>query len=45
MDLSDPMVRNVIEVIVRVEVMVLRRDIDVIDVEENSTIGQFDDFT
>src|SRR5262245_21016434 len=44
-DLADAVVWDVVEIVVRIEIVVLGRDIDVINIEENSTIGQFDDFT
>ena len=38
-DLPDPMVRNVIQVIVRIEIVILRRDVNVVHVEKNSAVG------
>ena len=35
MDLADPMMRNVVQIIVRIKTVVLRRNVDVIDIEQN----------
>ena len=43
-NLPDTMVRDVVQVIVRIETMVFGRDIDVINVQKNSAVGQFRDF-
>ena len=43
-ELSDAMVRDVVEIVVRVEAMILRRNVDVIYVEKDSAIGHFHDF-
>ncbi len=44
MDLPDPMMRNVVEVVVRVEVVVFRRDVNVVYVQQYPAVGQFDHF-
>ena len=44
MNLPDTMMRNVVEVFVRVEVVVLRRDVNVVYVQQYTAVGQFDHF-
>lgn len=39
MDLPNPMMRNVVKVIVGIEVMVLRRDVNIVYVQKNTAIG------
>jgi hypothetical protein len=43
-DLPDPIVRNVIEVVVGIEIVILRRDIDVIHIEQDSAVSPLHDF-
>ena len=38
------MVGNVVQVIVRIEIVILRRDVNIVHVEKNSAVGQFCDF-
>ena len=44
MNLPDTMTWHIVEVIVRVEVVVLRRDVNVVHVQQNTAVGQFDHF-
>src|SRR6266576_7249889 len=44
MNLPDTMTRQIVEVIVRVEVVVLRRDVNVVYVQQNTAVGRFDHF-
>lgn len=44
MHLADAFVRDVVEVVVGVEGMVLGGDVDVVDVEEDAAVGKFSDF-
>jgi len=39
LDLADPIVRNVFDVSRRIEIVILRRDIDVVNIQKNSTAG------
>ena len=41
--LGDAMMRDVVEVIVGIEIVVLRRDVDVVHVEQDSAVGPLDD--
>src|SRR5215472_10321766 len=45
MNLPNAMMRNVVEVIVGIEVMVLRRDVNVVYVQQNTAVGRLDHFT
>jgi len=45
MNLPNAMMRNVVEIIVGIEVVVLRRDVNVVYVQEHSAVGQLDHFT
>ena len=39
MELHDPLVRDVLDILARIEVVVHARNIDVVDVEQQSAIG------
>ena len=43
-ELADAVVRDITEVFVGIEVVVLGGDVDVVDVEEDAAVGLFDDF-
>jgi len=43
-DLGDAISRDGVDVGARVEAVILRRDVDVVDVEEDAAVGFFDDF-
>ena len=43
-DLPDAMVRHVVQIIVGIEVVVLRRDVNVVHIEQNSAVGALDHF-
>ena len=43
-DLRDALGRHGVEIIVGIEVVVLRRDVDVVHVEQDSAVGALDDF-
>ena len=44
MDLRDAFGRNAVDVIERIEAVILRRDVDIVYVEQNSAVGALDDF-
>jgi hypothetical protein len=44
MDLANPIMRNVVEIIVRTKIVVLRRNVNVVYVQQDPAVGQFDHF-
>ena len=43
-DLPDAVVRDVVEVIVGIEIVILRGDVDIVHVEQDAAVGPLDDF-